>query len=154
MPNLAATPPQLLASLAISVGVVVLFIANLFVALGQASGTAGNVRLLQFLSPSDVAVGAIMIVAVALVVLLPSDPPAALLPSDPPASATPTLAPATVRMTAGIVAAFVTAAAFVRAITVLTVSHQHAAVKLGNLIDALAAIAVAGIGALWGLRTK
>ena len=147
LPNLATAPPQLLASLAISVGVVAVFIAYLFVALGQPTGTRGNSRLLEFLSPADVAVAGVMIVAVALVVLLSTGG------AEPTAGRGKALAPATVRMTAGIVSAFVAVAALIRAITALTISQQSAAVKIGNVIDALAAILVAGVAALWGLRT-
>jgi hypothetical protein len=121
--------------------VILLFIANLFVAIGEPAGTQGNIRLLQFLSPADLAVGAIMIVAIVLVGMAPTAPAATGLTPD------------LVRLTAGAVVAFVAVAAFIRAITVLTISHQHAAVKVGNLFDALAAVLVAGVATYWAFRT-
>jgi hypothetical protein len=145
MADLATIPPSMLASLAISVGVAVLFIANLLIALGQPAGTPGNIRLLQFLSPGDVAVGAIMILAVALVALTPL------------ADGVPSVArkgTAEIRLIAGVVAATVAAAALIRAVVVLTVSHQHAAVKLGNMLDALAALVVAAAAAYWALKPR
>jgi hypothetical protein len=143
--TLAVVPPSLVASLAISVGVVVLFVANLFIALGEPSGTRGNIRLLDFLSPADLAVGAIMVVAVALLALVP-------LADGAPASALKGVAEA--RLVAGVVAVTVGVAALVRAIVVLTIAHQHVAVKLGNMIDALAALLVALAAAYWALRPK
>jgi hypothetical protein len=143
LPDLGAVAPPLLASLALSAGVVLLFFANLLIAIGDTVGTPGNIRLLQFLTPADVAVGAIMILAVALVALVPAA-----------VAASPAVPPAVVRLTAGAVAAFVALAAFVRAITVLTVGHQHGAIKVGNMFDALAAVLVAGVGALWAFRTR
>jgi hypothetical protein len=131
----------------------VLFIANLFVALGQPTGTPGNVRLLQFLSPADLPVGALIVVAIVLVGLAPAPPVAAtatvpLGPTVAPAG----LTPAMVRLTAGVVGAVVAVAALVRAITVLTISHEPGGVKLGNMIEALAAVLVAGVATWWALR--
>ncbi len=143
--KLTVIAPSLLASMAISVGVVVLFFADLLIALGEPSGTRGNLRLLQFLSPGDLAVGAIMVVAVALVALIP-------LPDAAPASAVKGAAEA--KLVAGVVAVAVGAAALVRAIVVLTISHQHVAVKLGNMIDALAAVIVAAAAAYWAFKPK
>jgi len=155
MPSVAATPSPLLASLAISVGVVVLFVANLFVALGDPAGTPGNVRLLQFLTPADLAVAAIMIVAVALVAMAPTRAVAPASPTVPIASgAPPELAPTTVRAIAGVVAVLVVVGAFVRAITVLTISHQHGAIKVGNMFDALAAVLVAAVAVFWAQRQR
>lgn len=138
-------PPSLLCSAAISAGIILLFLANLLVALGEVSGTPGNVRLLQFLSPADVAVAALLVVAVALVVLGPraekSSAPAFLGAED-------------VRLMAGFVAVAVAAAAFVRAIVVLTIAHEHAVLKLGNMVDALAAVLVAAAAAFWAMATK
>jgi hypothetical protein len=125
--------------------VVVLFLANFLVALGQPTGTPGNERMLQFLSPADVAVAAILIVAVALVVLAP--PPATLEEGS-------ILTPANVRSLAGFISGAVAAAAFVRAIVALTISHERAVLKLGTLVDALAAVLVAAAGAYWALRPK
>jgi hypothetical protein len=143
--RLAFIPPSLLASLAISTGVVVLFFADLLIALGEPSGTRGNLRLLQFLSPGDLAVGAIMVVAVALVALIP-------LPEAAPTTALKGVAEA--KLVAGVVAVAVGVAALVRAIVVLTISHQHVAVKLGNMIDALAAVIVAAAAAYWAFRPQ
>lgn len=155
MPSLTATPSPLLASLALSAGVVVLFVANLFVALGEPAGTPGNVRLLQFLAPADLAVAAIMVLAVALVSLAPTAAVAPASPTVPIASgAPPELGPDTVWMTAGVVAAVVGAAALIRAITVLTIDHQHGAIKVGNMFDALAAVLVAAVAVLWAQRRR
>ncbi len=143
--DLTAIPPQLLVSAVISVGVILLFLANLLSALGQPTGTAGNVRLLQFLSPADLGVGAVLIVAVALVVLLPQSEPA-------PASSV--LGPEDVRLMAGFVAIAVAAAAFVRAIVVLTIAGDQVVLKLGNMVDALAAVVVAAAAAFWALQSK
>jgi hypothetical protein len=155
MSDLADTPPQLVASAAISAGVVVLFIANLFIALGQPTGTAGNVRLLQFLAGADLAVGAILVLAVALVALAP---PSALAPIEPtipgPAVAGSAARPDLFRLVAGFVSVAVAAAGLVRAIAVLTIAHQSGAVKLGNMIDALAAVALAAAAAYWALRPR
>ncbi len=52
------------------------------------------------------------------------------------------------------VAALVAVAALLRGIVDLTVPHQHGAIKVGNLIDALAAVLVAAMAAAWGLRPK
>lgn len=139
-----AYTPSLVCSAAISAGIILLFLANLLVALGEGSGTPGNVRLLQFLSPADVAVAALLVLAVALVVLGPtakSSEPAFLGAED-------------VRLMAGFVAVAVGAAAFVRAIVVLTIAHEHAVLKLGNMVDALAAVLVAAAAALWAMATK
>jgi hypothetical protein len=142
---LALIEPARLASLAISAAVVVLFLANFLIALGEPAGTAGNVRMLQFLAPAEVAVAAILIVAVALVVLLPT--------SDPPG--TPSLlSGATVRAIAGFVSGAVAAAAFVRAIVALTIAHERVLLKLGTLVDALAAVMLAAVGAYWALKPK
>jgi hypothetical protein len=121
---------------------VVLFVADLFIALGQATGTPGNLRLLQFLAPTDVAVAAILVVAVALVALQGD---ASTAPGAPARSA---------RSAAGGVAGFVALGAFVRAITVLTIGHQHGAVKIGNMIDALAALLVALVATYWAFRDR
>jgi hypothetical protein len=141
-PPFSQVASPVLASLALSAAVVVLFLADLFVALGEPPGTPGNLRLLQFLAPADVAVAAILVVAVALV---------ALRPDSSPASG---LAAASARSTAGGVAGFVALGAFVRAITVLTIGHQHAAVKIGNLFDALAALLVALVAIYWAFRDR
>ena len=144
--NLAAIPPQLLVSAALSVGVVLLFLSNLLIALGEPVGTAGNVRLLQFLSPADLAVGAVLIVAVALVALLP--------PADESKAASSPLEAEDARLLAGFVAVAVAAAAVVRAIVVLTIAGEHAALRLGNMVDGLAALLVAAVAAYWALASK
>jgi hypothetical protein len=124
---------------------VVLFVANLLIALGEPVGTRGNVRLLQFLSPADLAVGAILIVAVAL---------STLLAQPEPAPAAKIFRQSEVRLIAGCISVAVALAALLRAIVVLTISHQHVAVKLGNMIDGLAAVLVAAAAAFWALRSK
>jgi hypothetical protein len=154
--NLAAVAPALLASMAISIAVVLLFIANLFAALGQPAGTPGNERLLQFLSPADVAVAAVITLAIVLVGLAPrapASPEASTVPIGP-AVAPGGLTPSLVRMSAGVVAAVVAVAALIRAITALTISHQPGGIKFGNLLDALAAALVAAVAGWWALRTK
>jgi uncharacterized membrane protein len=70
------------------------------------------------------------------------------------ASPAPGGAAASARSTAGGVAGFVALGAFVRAITVLTIGHQHAAVKIGNMIDALAALLVALVATYWAFRER
>ncbi|MDQ1391328.1 MAG: hypothetical protein QOF30_305 [Acidimicrobiaceae bacterium] len=155
MSDLADTPPHLVASLAISAGVAALFVANLFIALGLPTGTAGNVRLLQFLSAADVAVGAVLVLAVALIALAPPPPLAAIEPTIPgPATAGAAARPDTFRLVAGFVSVAVAAGGLVRAIVVLTIADQRGAVKVGNMIDALAAVAVAAVAAYWALRPK
>jgi hypothetical protein len=152
---LAAIPLPMVASVVLSTGVVLLFLANLLIAIGEPTGTPGNVRILQFLSPADVAVGAILVLAVALVALFsPHEPPE---PHEHPESASTgskLLGPADVRMIAGVVAATVAAAALVRAIISLTVAHQGVAIKFGNLVDGLAAVLVALVAALWAATPK
>ncbi len=137
--------PQVLASLVITAAVLVLFLANFLIALGQPTGTPGNVRMLRFLAPADVAVGAILIVAVALVALVPSPD------RTPPASP---LAPSNARSLAGFVAAALAGAAFVRAVVVLTVAHERVVLKLGSMVEALAAVLVAAVAAYWALKPK
>jgi len=146
---LAAIPLPVVASAVLSAGVVLLFVANLLIAIGEPTGTPGNVRILQFLSPADVAVGAILVLAVALALLPPREP---LESASPPGSKL--LGPADVRMMAGVVAATVAAAALVRAIISLTVAHQRVAIKLGNLVDGLAAVLVALVATLWAASPK
>ncbi len=142
--------PALIASLAISVGVVILFFDNFLIALGQPTGTPGNERMLQFLAPANVTVAAILILAVALVAL--TRPPA---PSGDGSSPAPSmLAPTNVRTVAGFVAGALAAAAFVRAIVALTIAHQRVILKLGTMVDALAAVLVAAVAAYWALRPK
>jgi hypothetical protein len=135
----------LIASLAISIGVIVLFVANLFVALGAPSGTAGKVKLLEFLSPADVSVAAATILAVALVALHQLRPTR----RDEPVRVR---APAhAVALIAGIVGAIVAVAAVVRAIVSLTIVEKGA-LKAGNFIDGMAAALVAAAAAFWGLH--
>lgn len=145
-PSLVTTAPAALASLAISVGVILLFLANLLIAVGAPAGATGRERFLQFLSPADLAVGAALALAVALVVLHGREA------AEPGAAAVPSIA--SIGLIAGIVAAAVAAAALFRGITELTIPHQHAAVKLGELVDSIAAIVVAGAAAVWGLYKK
>jgi hypothetical protein len=137
-------PPPLLASGAISAGVVVLFLASLLQGLGLGSGVSGKDKLLQFLAPSDLAVAAVLIVAVALIVLTGRGDDDA---SDRSQAGN-------LLLLAAAVAALVGVLAVVRAITDLTVAHQSAAFKIGGFFDGLAAALVAAIAALWGLRAK
>jgi membrane-associated phospholipid phosphatase len=136
--------PQVLASLVLTASAVVLFLANFLIALGEPTGTPGNERMLQFLAPADGSVAAILIVAVALVALFPS-------PGTAPASRP---APSSVRSLAGFVAGALAAAAFVRAIVVLTIAHQRVVLKLGSMVEALAAAMVAAVAAYWALKPK
>ena len=149
-PSLLTAAPALAASMAITIGVAVLFLADLFIALGAATGTPGRDRLLEFLSPADLAVGVAMIVAVALVWLhrQRSAVDAGTVAGPPGAQA------GMVAMLAGAVAALVGAAALLRGIVDLTVPHQHGAIKVGHFIDALAAALVAAAAALWALRSR
>ncbi|HSS10296.1 MAG TPA: hypothetical protein VLL25_10445 [Acidimicrobiales bacterium] len=143
--EVVAGSPALIASFAISVGVIVLFVANLFIAFGAPSGTSGRVKLLEFLSPADVSVAAAMILAVALVALHQQR----RTPGDEPAKHR--AAAHGIALVAGIVAAVVTVAAIVRAIVSLTITEKGV-LKAGNFIDGIAAALVAAAAALWGLH--
>jgi type IV secretory pathway VirB2 component (pilin) len=134
----------LIASLAISVGVVIVFVANLFIALGAPGGTSGKVQLLQFLSPSDVAVAAAMVLAVALVALHQQRPAG---PDEPAHRA----AAHFIALVAGVVGALVALAAVVRAIVSLTVSEKGF-LKAGGFVDGMGSALVAAAAALWGLH--
>jgi hypothetical protein len=147
-PGLATVAPALFASLIISIGVVVLFIGNLFVALGAPHGTAGRDRFLQFLAPADVAVAAAMVLAVALVVLQRQ------MPADSPVVGARGGRVRSIALVAGGVAAFVALAAVVRGFMILTVPHQPGAVKFGELVAALAVAAIAASAAWWALRHR
>ena len=142
---MVAGSPALIASLAISVGVVIVFVANLFIALGAPGGTSGKVKLLQFLSPSDVAVAAAMILAVALVALHQQRPTALDESTHARAAAHATA------LLAGVVGALVAVAAIVRAIVSLTVSEKGS-LKAGSFIDGIGSALVAAAAALWGLH--
>jgi len=148
--DLKAVPPHLLASAAISLGVIVLFFSTLLIALGEPAGTAANIRLLEFLSPADLAVGALLVLAVALTTLTPAAKGSA---GSPVVKAQPVKAEE-LRLLAGFVAVAVTAAALVRALFVLSISNEHVVLKLGNMIDGLAGVAVAAVAAFWALITK
>ncbi len=147
-PGLATVAPALFASLIISIGVIVLFFGNLFIALGAPHGTPGRDRLLQFLAPADLATAAALVLAVALVVLQRQ------LPGDAPVVGPRGGRVRSIALLAGGVAAFVALAALVRGIVFLTVPHQPGAVKLGDLIAELAVMAVAGAAAWWALRHR
>ena len=149
-PGLLTAAPALAASMAITIGVVVLFLADLFIALGAGTGTPGRDRLLEFLSPADLAVGVAMVVAVALVWLHRQRAAVDAGSAGAPLGAQS----GTVAMMAGLVAAAVAAAALLRGIVDLTVPHQHGAIKVGNFIDALAAALVAAAAALWAMRSR
>jgi hypothetical protein len=147
-PGLATVAPALFASLVISIGVVVLFLGNLFIALGAPHGAAGRDRFLQFLSPADLATAAALVLAVALVVLQRQ------MPTEAPVVGPRGGRVRTIALVAGGVAAFVALAALVRGIVFLTVPHQPGAVKLGELIAELAVVAVASAAAWWALRHR
>lgn len=147
--NLAAAPPALLASLAISAAVILLFLANLFVAIGLETGTRGRTRFLQFLAPADAVVAVGLVVAVALCAL---HRPAADDGSAGVRQGGPVLRAGSFAKVAGIMAAAVSVAALVRGIVDLTIPHQRAAIRIGNLIEALAVALIAAVAALWGLR--
>jgi hypothetical protein len=147
-PGLATVAPALFASLIISIGVVVLFFGNLFIALGAPHGTPGRDRFLQFLAPADLASAAALVLAVALVVLQRQ------LPADAPVMGSRGGRVRTIALLAGGVAAFVALAALVRGIVFLTIPHQPGAVKLGDFIAELGVMAVAGAAAWWALRHR
>jgi hypothetical protein len=147
---MAAAPPQLLASLAISAGIVLLFVADLFAALGLETGTSGRSRLLQLLAPADLAVAFGLVVAVALASLYraPADEP----PAGGSRPTGPVLRPASFAMVAGITAAVVALTALVRGIVELTVPNQRPALRIGNVVEVLAVALIAAAAAFWGLR--
>jgi hypothetical protein len=140
--------PALLASLMISVGLIVLFLGNLFIALGAPRGTSGRDRLLQFLSAGDLAAAAALVLAVALVVWQRSRPDAA------PVAGLGGGRPRMVSLLAGAVAVVVALAALLRGFVLLTVPHTPGAVKVGDLIAQLAIVIIAGAAAWWSLRTR
>jgi hypothetical protein len=143
-----AVAPALFASVALSVGVAVLFLGNLFVALGAPSGTSGRDRLLQFLTPADLATVVALALAVALVVLQRH------MPVDNPVVGPRGGRVRSVALLAGVVAAFVTVAAMLRAIVFLTVPHQTGAVKVGDFVAELAIVLIAAAVAAWALRQR
>jgi hypothetical protein len=143
-------PPALLASAGISLAVLVLFIATLLQAVGLPSGTGGRIRLLQFLSPADLAVGTAMIVAVGLVELYRQQ----LARQAEPAPADQPLDAGSVMAIASVVAAALTVAAVVRAIVELTVSGRSGSLRTGNFLDAIAGALVAAAAAWWGFRSQ
>jgi hypothetical protein len=149
-PSFASVAPALFASVLISIGVLVLFLGNLFVALGAPRGTAGRDRLLQFLSPGDLATAAALVLAVALVVLQRQLPAGAGAPIVGPRGGRVR----SIALLAGGVAAFLACAALVRGIVFLTVPHTPGAVKLGDFIGELAAVIVAGAAAWWAFRQR
>ncbi|MDQ6616520.1 MAG: hypothetical protein M3083_17705 [Actinomycetota bacterium] len=141
--------PSLMASAAISLGIVVLFLGNLFVALGAPAGTAGRDRLLQFLAPADLAAAAALVLAVALVALHRqiSGPAAAVV--GPRGGRVHSIA-----LVAGAVAAVVALGALVRGFVLLTVPHTPGAVKMGNFIGHVAVVLVASAAGAWALRHR
>jgi hypothetical protein len=140
--------PALVASVAISIGVVVLFLGNLFVALGAPSGTAGRDRLLQFLAPAELATAAALVLAVALVVLQRSRG------GEAPVVEARGGRVRTIALVAGAVAAVVAVAAVLRGFVYLTVPHLTGAVKIGYFINHLAVAVIAGAAAVWSLRNR
>ncbi len=147
-PSFAAIAPALFASALISIGVLVLFLGNLFIALGAPRGTSGRDRLLQFLLPTDLATAAALVLAVALVVLQRQ------MPVGAPVVGSRGGRVRSIALLAGGVAIFLAAAALVRGIVFLTVPHTPGAVKLGDFIGELAAVIVAGAAAWWALRQR
>lgn len=147
-PSWATTAPALLASLMISVGVIVLFFGNLFIALGAPRGTSGRDRLLQFLSAGDLGAAAALVLAVALVVWQRSRPEAGALAGARGGRLR------MVALLAGAVAGLVALAALLRGFVLLTVPHTPGAVKVGDLIAHLAIVVIAGAAAWWSLRTR
>jgi hypothetical protein len=139
--------PALFASLVISVGILVLFLANLLIALGAPKGTPGRDRFLQFLSPADLAAAAALVLAVALVALQRR------LPGDGASIGPPAGRVRTIALIAGAVGAVVALAALLRGIVFLTLPHQPGAAKVGYFIAHLVVVAVAGAAAAWGLRS-
>ena len=139
-----AGSPALIASLAISIGIIIVFVANLFVALGAPGGTSGKLKLLQFLSPSDVAVAAVTILAVALVALHQQRPAG---PDEPAHRA----AAHAIALLAGVVGALVALAAIVRAIVSLTLTEKGF-LKAGSFVDGIGSALVAAAAAFWGLH--
>ena len=147
-PGWASTAPALLASLMISVGVIVLFFGNLFIALGAPRGTSGRDRLLQFLAAGDLGAAAALVLAVALVVWQRSRPEGASV-AGPRGGRLRTVA-----LLAGAVAGVVALAALLRGFVLLTVPHTPGAVKVGDLIAHLGIVIIAGAAAWWSARTR
>jgi hypothetical protein len=147
-PNWMMVAPALFASAALSIGVIVLFLGNLFIALGAPRGTSGRDRLLQFLAPADLATAVALAVAVALVVLQRH------MPSDSPVVGSRGGRVRSVALLAGVMAAVVALGALLRGIVYLTVPNQPGAVKIGDFIVELAVVLVAGAVAAWALRHR
>jgi hypothetical protein len=147
-PSFITVAPALFASLAISIGVVVLFLGNLFVALGAPNGTAGRDRLLQFLAPAELATAAALVLAVALVVLQRQRG------GEAPIVEARGGRVRTIALVAGGVAAVVAFAAVLRGFVYLTVPHLTGAVKVGFFINHLAVAVIAGAAAVWSLRNR
>ncbi len=147
-PSFVTVAPALFASLAISVAIVVLFLGNLFVALGAPSGTAGRDRLLQFLAPAELATAAALVLAVALVVLQRARG------GEAPIVEARGGRVRTIALVAGVVAAVVAFAAVLRGFVYLTVPHLTGAVKVGYFINHLAVAVIAGAAAVWSLRAR
>jgi hypothetical protein len=135
---------MVVASLAISVAVVVVWVAAIIIAFG-AQGVTGRARVLQFLSPGQVNPAVALVVAVLLVVLHRQRE------GGPPGERTDT---ATALLVAVIVAAAIGVASLVRGIVELTVVRRRTAVNIGHCTDALAAVPIAAAAVLWGLRAR
>jgi hypothetical protein len=143
-PNLLETAPAVVVSLAVSVGVIVLWLAALIVALGE-KGLDGKDRFLQFLSPGSLDVSLAMVVAVALVVLHHQRPSARTFGRSQAPNAL---------LVATVLAGAVGLASLVRGIVELTIANQAGLVKLGRFVDGLAGVPVAVATVLWGLRAR
>jgi hypothetical protein len=150
----AGMAPILLASAGISIAVLILFVATLLQAIGLPSGTGGKIRLLQFLSPADLAVGTAMIVAVGLVELFRVQMARRGGSSSGASQQADLIQASNVMAIAAIVAAALSVAAVVRAIVELTVSGRSGSLRTGNFLDAIAGALVAAAAAWWGLKTQ
>jgi hypothetical protein len=143
-PNLLETAPMVAGSLAISLGVVVLWLAALIVGIGE-RGLSGRERLLQVLSPGNLAVAVAMLLAVLLVVLhrrREADSAAGRSPVE------------MALLVAIVLAAAVGVAGLLRGIVELTVAHERILAKFGRFVDGLSPIPVAAAAVLWGLRAR
>jgi hypothetical protein len=143
-PSPLETAPAVVVSLAISLGVIVLWLAALVVALGVRR-VAGKDRLLEFLSPGSLSVAVAMVVAVVLVAMHQQRPAGSGRGRSPAPSAL---------MVAIVLAGAVGVASLLRGIIEMTIAHQRVVVNLGHFLDGLAAVPVAAATVLWGLRAR
>ncbi len=142
MSDLLRTAPLTVASLAISLAVVVSWLAAFLLAIGT-GGLNGRERWIQFFSPGDVPFAIAMVVAVLLA--------ATQRQRASEAEAAPA---ATALLVAVIIAGAIGVAALLGGIVELTVANQRAVAKLGQLIDGLAPIPIVAAAMMWGLRAR